>query len=139
MLVFGVFLNCGGPRECTYQSNFLYAAIMTVVGTALVFEARNAARAMDENQTLNALRVTAVTLVVGWSWGTFFSTWVKYLVEESTSPLKDGDAWLTANYYFVLFLCHWGLLSMVFHDVQRRRHDKAQVREYWKKAVAELP
>eukprot|EP00929_Paragymnodinium_shiwhaense_P079084 TRINITY_DN41107_c0_g1_i1.p1 TRINITY_DN41107_c0_g1~~TRINITY_DN41107_c0_g1_i1.p1 ORF type:complete len:533 (-),score=112.83 TRINITY_DN41107_c0_g1_i1:459-1991(-) len=141
LLVFDVFLGCNGPSECSYKYNFAYCCIISVVGAGLVFEAKQADRALDEHHTLHTLRITALTLTVGWAWATFSATWVDYLVAESSFRTQDSDHKdvATANYYLIIFVCHWVLLGLLFHDFMRNRRDKAKVRERWKDTVARLP
>jgi len=109
MFVFGMFLHCLQPTDCSYQANLAYSLCFTILAafTLPAFQHKSKQRMItmiyarkhnvDADQAKSqavatiGLLVAALSLSVGWAWKTFFRVLLTVLVEDEYSR-KNASA-----------------------------------------------
>jgi hypothetical protein len=76
---FGIMFHCTSYSSCSYQSNFVYAASVTVCFAAGATMLQRWAACEEDSPVLKqaiALQINAMILTVGWAWMNFYTVFM---------------------------------------------------------------
>eukprot|EP00440_Ansanella_granifera_P059963 gb/GFBE01064990.1/.p1 GENE.gb/GFBE01064990.1/~~gb/GFBE01064990.1/.p1 ORF type:complete len:427 (+),score=72.48 gb/GFBE01064990.1/:1-1281(+) len=128
---FGIMFQCSSYSACSYQSNFVYAMIVTgafAQGSAILNRCKQSEACGPALSQAISLQTNAMVLTVGWAWMNFYSTFMS----DATKTVGPG---MSVLLYFtcMLVIFMFNSLSNFVLAMAETGHAKAL-----KEAIVEL-
>lgn len=107
---FNLLQGCPSASKCSYQSNFVFALVITVAATQSVTLLKYENRTHPWGKSYQALQVTALSLTVTWSWMGYMATTISSIQDDIRNGallcygILLASFWLGATIFYHYFM-----------------------------------
>lgn len=109
---FGVMFGCSSYSKCSYQSNFVYAIVISAILPVCSFTLHTWKELEDQSPRLSkaiSLQLNAMMLTTGWAWMNFYTT---YMTAE-TSDVEAGHKVMLYIFSSVVIIVMHSIIAFI--------------------------